>query len=305
MSRLVPRLAQAIGRAEPRGRPLAVGRSLLAAATLVTILFSTDAELFIRTTELPSGLRCTGIRAASLWCLAGPTGTGLLLSRILAIAVLVAVLTGFRPKWTCVPHWYVSFSLASAMEMSNGGDAIAQVTTMLLIPVCLGDDRAWQWTSVTRPLPPSWRGSAFAAHLAVRGQICLIYITAVTAKLMDPLWRQGSAMYFVEHHPQYGFPPFVLDLLTPVLNSYWFVAAFSWSVIVLQVVVTVLILGRRKHRLIALVLGCGLHLGIMLLMSLVSFGMVMIALLAIGSASVTHLRRADRPTVALEEGRPS
>lgn len=56
---------------------------------------------------------------------------------------------------------------------------------------------------------------------------------------------------------------------------------------------------------IALVLGCGLHLGIMLLMSLVSFGMVMIALLAIGSASVTHLRWADRPTVATEEGRPS
>jgi antimicrobial peptide system SdpB family protein len=301
MNGLARRLSRAIDRVEPRGTPLAAGRSLLAAATLVTILFSTDAELFIRTTELPDGLRCDGVRAISLWCLSGPTGTGLLVSRILAIAVLVAVMVGFRPRWTCVPHWYISFSFASAAEMSNGGDAIAQVTTMLLIPMCLSDDRIWQWTTVSRPLQPARRGSALAAHLVIRGQICLIYLVAAATKLMDPLWRQGGAMYFVAHHPQYGFPPLVLDLFAPMLNSYWPIAIFSWSVIVLEVTVAVLILGRRRHRMIALVLGCGLHLGIIVMMSLVSFGMVMIALVTIASMSVLNRPPADRLAHAPEE----
>ncbi|MCE6995294.1 hypothetical protein LZG04_10795 [Saccharothrix sp. S26] len=291
----------AINRAEPRGVPLAVGRSLLAAAGLLTILFSSDSVLFVRTAELPDGMRCAGVRAASLWCVMGPTESGLLVSRVLAVAVLVLVLVGFSPKWTCVPHWYVSFSLAAAMDMANGGDTIAQVATMLLVPICLGDDRVSQWRPVLRPLAPSWRGSAFAAHLGLRGQLCLIYLGAVTAKLMDPLWRHGAAMNIVAHHPQYGFPASVRELLSPALNSYWFVAVLSWSVIGAQVAIALLILGRRKHRLIALVLGCGLHLGIMFLMSLMSFGMVMIALLIISFASATPLRRADQPSVATEQ----
>ncbi|OKI17535.1 hypothetical protein A6A25_40790 [Saccharothrix sp. CB00851] len=301
VSTLVGRLSRAIDKAEPRGMPLVVGRSLLAATSLLTILFSSDSELFIRTAELPNGMRCTGVRAASLWCLMGPTESGLLISRALAVAVLVLVLVGFSPRWTCVPHWYISFSLAAAMEMANGGDAIAQVATMLLVPMCLGDDRVWHWQPVLRPLAPSWRGSAFAAHLGLRGQLCLIYLGAVTAKLMDPLWRHGAALSVVAHHPQYGFPAPVRDLLSPVMDSYWFVALLSWSVVGVQVALALLTLGRRKHRLIALVLGCGLHLGIMFFMSLPSFGMVMIALLIISTATVTSERRADQPSVATEE----
>jgi antimicrobial peptide system SdpB family protein len=188
------------------------------------------------------------------------------------------------------------------MEMSNGGDAIAQITTMLLIPMCLGDNRVWQWTSPAQPLAPSWRGSAFAAHLALRVQISLIYLGAVSEKVADPMWQHGSALFVVAYHPQYGFPLPVRDLLAPVLNSYWCVAVLSWSVIVLQVGVALLILGRRRHRIVALVLGCGLHLGIMVLMSLVSFGLVMIALLFVGSASTSQVRRAVRSRTGVPIG---
>lgn len=303
MIRLELRLAQAIERVEPRRTALAVGRSLLAAAGILTILCSPDTALFLGTAETSSGLRCQGIRAVSLWCLAGPSEIGLLTSRILTVVVLVAVLVGFRPKWTCVPHWYVAFSFAAAIPVSNGGDSIAQIATMLLVPLCLGDDRAWQWTRPARPLMSSWRGSVLAAHLAIRVQICLIYAGAVTSKLMDAPWRHGGAMYLAAHHPQYGAPVSLREMLAPALNSYWFVAAASWSVMALQVLTAVLIFGRRKHRLAVLVLGSGLHLGIMFLMGLMSFGMVMIALLIIGSASVTGAQQVDLSSVVTEGGR--
>lgn len=285
------RLAGAIARTEPRGLPLAIGRSILAAAGLVTILLSSNADLFIRTVEQPTGVRCTGVHAVALWCLTGPTETGLLIGRAVSVAVFVAVLAGFRPKWTCVPHWYVTFSLASAVELANGGDTIAQVATMLLIPLCLGDDRVWGWAPVTRPLEPGWRGSAFAAHFALRLQISAIYLGAVGAKLLDPLWQHGTALFVVGNHPQYGFPPVVRDLLEPVLGTYWLVAVLSWSVIAAQVLIAVLMLSRHKHRVVALVLGCGLHLGIAIFMSLPSFGVIMVGLLVAGSASVLPVRQ--------------
>ncbi|GAA1332657.1 sporulation-delaying protein SdpB family protein [Saccharothrix algeriensis] len=276
----VRRLRWAVEQAEPRVRSLAFGRTLLAAVPLATLLANPDSTLFSSSAEAP---RCAGMRAMSLWCLIGPTDTGLLLSRILSVAVLVVVVSGYRPRWTCVPHWYIAFSLTVSASISDGGDRITQIAAMLLIPVCLGDGRRWQWSPPTAPLTPGWRGSAFAGLLVLRVQVAVIYATAVVTKLNDPLWHQGSAMYVVVHDPDYGFPAPVRTLLEPALSSFPAVAAATWSVIGVQAVLAFAILGGARLRRIVLALGIGLHLGIALLMNLPVFGMAMIGLLIIGT----------------------
>lgn len=262
---------------EQRGPALAVGRGLLALAQLATLAFNSDGVLFAQ----PDGMQCGGLGALSLWCLAQGTGHGLLAIRIVSISVLFAVLSGYRPRLTCVPHWYVAFSMTAAMPVANGGDRALQVATLLLIPVCLGDDRTWQWVRPRTPLPAHWRGPSFAAETALRLQLSVIYVSAFASKLTDPLWRQGSAMLVVAHHHFAGFPRPVLDLLEPALRSFWIVAAASWSVIAVQVVIAVLIWGGPRARSCALVFGVGLHAGIMFLMSLTVFGMVMISMLVV------------------------
>jgi antimicrobial peptide system SdpB family protein len=198
-----------------------------------------------------------------------------------AISVLLVTLAGYRPKITCILHWYVAFSMATAMPDSDGADRILQVATMLLIPLCLGDDRVWQWARPRTPMPDIWRGAAFAGTIALRVQLCIIYFSAATTKLMDPLWRQGSVMLAIAHHPYAGLPRALLELLKPVFRFYWPVAIAGWLVITVQLALVVLIWGGRRSRWYAFVLGVGLHVGIVVFMQLAAFGIAMIGMLVV------------------------
>ncbi|HUR08887.1 MAG TPA: hypothetical protein VM347_40545 [Nonomuraea sp.] len=268
---------------------LAIGRTLLAAASLANLLFNPDSTLF-SAAEAPA---CAGLRNVSLWCLAGPTENGLLLSRVVAIVVLIVAASGYRPQWTCIPHWYVAFSLAASSSISNGGDRTAHIAALLLIPICMGDGRKWQWLPATIPLSPEWRGRAFAGLLVLRLQIFVIYTTALVAKLSDPLWRQGSAMYVVAYDRYYGVPEQARTLLEPGLSSFPAVAAVTWTVIAVQAVLALAILAGAKLRKVVLVLGLGLHASIGLLMNLPAFGLVMAGLLVVGTVTLGPSYRHD------------
>lgn len=272
-------IGRAVDRFEPRGLPLTAARTTLATAHLAILAANPDSALFVGTVEAPDGLRCEGLSAAALWCLTGPTDAGMLLARTIAVVVLALVLSGYRPRWTCIPHWYVAFGLATSMPMANGGDRIAQLATMLLIPLCLGDDRRWQWSHPASPLAPTWRGSALAAQLALRGQLVVIYTYAAVSKLSDPAWRQGSAMYVIANDPRFGPPP-----LLPWPDSYWVSATITWSAITVQLVIAVALLSGVRGRRVAFLLGTALHAAIALVLSLPVFSMVMIGALVAGCA---------------------
>ena len=269
---------------DPRGTPLAFGRLLLALATSSSILFTPDDALFSDATAVSDGIRCAGVRSLSLWCLNGHLTGSYVFARIVSIAVLIVVASGYRPRWTCIPHWYVTFSLTASMAAINGGDAAAVIGTMLVALLCLGDDRTWQWRRPSTPLPARWRGRAFAAQLVIRLQLLVIYLSAAVSKLLDPAWQDGSAMYFALHDPYFGLPTTALGPATPLLTSRWLIGLVTWSVIAVQLMIAVTVLGRRRERRLAVVLVAGLHLGIIVLMGLTSFGLVLIgfALVALG-----------------------
>lgn len=204
---------------EPRGLPLAVGRSVIALAELTELLFSSDRVLFLSGPSAGSGGLCQGPNALSLWCVAGSLSRPDPVGRVLAVLVLVAVAAGYRPRWTCVPHWYVAFSMGVDLTVVNGGDRVAAIVTGLLIPVCLTDRRVWQWRAPAEPLPAAWRGASGAALVVLRLQIILIYADAALSKLSNPAWRQGTALRALANDPEFGFPlaarPLVREVLGP------------------------------------------------------------------------------------------
>jgi antimicrobial peptide system SdpB family protein len=146
------------------------------------------------------------------------------------------VATGFAPRWLCIPHWYVSFSIASTMPLINGGEQVAEILTALLIPMCLGDTRWWHWAKPTA-ISPVWRGSAYAAHVVLRIQVVIIYAEAALSKLAHPAWRHGTAVPILLNDPANGLP----FAVRPVANEYlgyavvghaltrWVCSASGWS----------------------------------------------------------------------------
>ncbi|MGF1425048.1 sporulation-delaying protein SdpB family protein [Kitasatospora sp. LaBMicrA B282] len=277
MRALTARVEVRVASFEPRSLPLAVARSGLALSQLITLVFTPDHALFFSDSATPTGIRCSGLHDISLWCLAGSSAGGMHLSRLGTILVLVAALSGYRPRWTCIPQWYVTTSMAIAMPMPEGGNNIAAIVTMLLIPPSLGDFREWQWGRLDPPISPSWRGSAYAALLIIRMQIALIYVDAALSKLAVPQWRDGSAMYTVFVDPNAGLPAGLRDLAAPLLVSRVVIASITWGTIALELGIALCALPGIRLRRIGFFLACVLHLGIMVSMGLISFAVTMIS----------------------------
>ena len=165
-SRATPDPADSRGgrRLRTRTAPLAISRTILAVAELTALVSSSDHELLPSprparreayvAREPPQSLRLVPGRFIA--ARHAPAGSSPSLCSWSSSWVPT-------PRWTCVPHWYVAFSLADSITQPDGGDAVAAIATMLFIPMLLGDDRVWQWSRPAGPLAPFARGSAHAA----------------------------------------------------------------------------------------------------------------------------------------------
>jgi antimicrobial peptide system SdpB family protein len=170
------------------------------------------------------------------------------------------------------------------MTMPNGGELIARIATMLLVPVCLGDDRSWQWTLPAGPMSPWWRGSTCAALITVRVQLAIVYGEAAVSKLLVPEWRDGTALYAVSYDPDSGLSAPLQQIASPFLARYPLLATLTWAVIGAELTIAVGILGPRATRRAALALVVVLHAAIVVALGLFSFGIIMIATAAIACA---------------------
>ncbi|HEX8864925.1 MAG TPA: sporulation-delaying protein SdpB family protein [Lentzea sp.] len=275
-----------------------LARALLAVATLTTLLFDSTDSLFV---GLHSGggvqPTCDGVGAFGAFCL----GVPLEVVRWSAIAVLVAVIAGFRPQWTCIPHWYVAFSYQVNATVVDGGDQLAAVVTVLLIPLCLVDTRRSHWRN-EEDVPGVAYGRRLVAQLSlvlVQVQVAVLYFDAGIAKLGTREWADGSAMYYWMGDPTFGAPQWQQWLFRPILTTGITVTLFTWVVLFGEVALAFGVLVPWRHRKPFLYASVVFHLGIALMMGLVSFALTMIAadLLAYHDARVP-LRGRRRPDTA-------
>ncbi|WP_371493706.1 hypothetical protein OG871_01575 [Kitasatospora sp. NBC_00374] len=265
------------------GPGIAAGRSLLALTQLFTLLCTPDSALFAHGGYGPLAPYCDGSRALGLWCL-GPADGTMTVRRTIAALGLAVIASGYRPRWTCLPHWFLTFSLTTATGLADGGDMAARIATLLLVVILLGDTRRWHWRRSPGTLPPQWRGAGYAAHLLFRVQVLIIYLQAGLSKLLDPVWRQGTAMYYTLHSHYWGAPAGLRPWIDPVLEHGWSVRLLGWSVVALELGLAAAMLLPAPARRAAVPGAVALHAGIIALMGLFGFGLTMIALVSTAAA---------------------
>jgi antimicrobial peptide system SdpB family protein len=222
------------------------------------------------------------------FCLAGPH---LEWARWLCIALLVVVASGWRPRLTGVIHWWITFGVQASGATLDGGDQIAAILTLILIPVTLTDDRLWHWETrlTTSASEPYKRVIAKTALTVVRVQMALVYLHAAVGKAYSARWQDGTALYYWFTNPDFGAPLWLERLLRPLLLNGASVTAMSWAIIALELALAAgLVVPRSRWRGL-LVLGVSLHLGILVVHGLVSFVLAMIGGL------VLYLRPVERP----------
>jgi antimicrobial peptide system SdpB family protein len=278
--------------AAPFSNVYGLARTLLALGNAITLAFSHPTSIFRPAVGVHQVPLCAGIRGAGAFCVATHHGASLELARWIAVALLLVVATGWRPRFTGVLHWWLAWSLQANALLVDGGDQVAAMLTLILLPLTLIDAREWHW----QPSPPRKytvsddvvRVVALGALFLARLQVAGIYFQAAVGKFAVTEWADGTALYYWLTDPGLGAPHWLAPHLARFLATPW-VAPLTWSILLLECLLFVaFFLPKSRYRWLLLA-GLGLHGGIVIIHGLVSFGCSMFA------ALLLYLRPMEEP----------
>lgn len=259
-----------------------LARTVVASATALTLATTPAMALwspFYEGRTKPPG--CEGLRGAiGVFCVVPPGW--LLAVQVMAIVGLVVVASGWRPRITGVVHWWIAFSfLASAA--GDGGDQVAALFTLIVLPWTLTDRRQWHWQKLRPPTGPRLPAS-IVAHVCrwlVRLQVMTIYLQTGVTKLRVPEWLDGTAVYYWTHDPVAGVSAPLEGLIAPFVRSQPLMWSVNWLAIAIEfLLVTALVLPRRIWECVFWI-GIAFHVGIGLGLGVSSFSIAMIGALIV------------------------
>jgi antimicrobial peptide system SdpB family protein len=199
--------------------------------------------------------------------------------RFVAAALLMLVVAGYLPRYTAILHWWISASFAMACVPAQGGDHVATVLCLLLMPVALTDSRRWHWSKSISGLAGS--RVAWSAVLVARFQIAIVYLWAGVSKLNVKEWVDGTAVYYWFLDPKIGFPVEYHGPVTSFLSNPWVVSFLTWSTIALELTLFVALGMSWRARRFLFPVALIFHAGNIVVFGLVSFFLSMVGALVI------------------------
>jgi antimicrobial peptide system SdpB family protein len=264
-----------------RNRWFGIGRSLIAVSGLTVLLFTPIAALTVPVGASP-GTMCDGIRAASVLCVGDPSQF-IEARRWVMIILLCVVASGYRPRFTAVLQLWVAFTLSVSVTLPDGGEGIGLILALLMLPLCLADDRRWHWQAPTTPMNVSWQAIAVVAQLAVRVQLAFIYLDSAISKFAVDDWSNGTAEYFILRDQTFGNGGPLRDVLLAVSSWPLGTLALTWGAIGIEIAIGLCLLLSWRWRMAGFVLDVALHVMIVVTMGLFSFSLVMVGGAAIAA----------------------
>lgn len=263
-----------------------LGRSIVAAATALTLLSTSPDAMWAPFFEGNTGpLGCDGLRGSiALFCIVPPDYLDI--AQRAAVLVLALVVSGWRPRITGVLHWWISFSmLASATR--DGGDQVAALMALFLIPWTLTDPREWHWQRPASGPSERRRIVAHAARALIRIQVMVVYLHSAVTKFDVDQWIDGTAVYYWLHDPIVGASPALEGLVFPLART-GAVSVMTYGAIVVEFLLVIALIAPRRFWTPLFWIGVLFHLGIAVGLGLSSFSLTMIG------ALVLYLRAPER-----------
>ncbi|RIJ78499.1 hypothetical protein D1871_02715 [Nakamurella silvestris] len=245
---------------------------------------------------------------------AAESSIGFSLWYLATLACGIALILGWRTR-ILIPVLYVLFTGLISLNpvVTDNGDLTCR---LLLLYLAFADaSGVWSLDARRRARARPSSNPTIARYLKVLGEIgtivhnfvlvvvvinlCLIYWTAGLLKLQEPLWREGTAVYY----------PLAIRLYQPwpALSQFAWGTDFgvhlvTYGSLTIQLLFPILILSRYT-RWLALMAAIGLHLGIAVLMGLASFSGFMALMDAILISSTSYLWLEGKVLVAAKKVR--
>lgn len=187
---------------------------------------------------------------------------------------------GYYPRITCLFHWWITYSFATTSYAVDGGDQIASIITLFLIPICIFDKRKWHWSIDNYNHNFYAKSIAYFSYLLISIQVFVIYFHAAVGKFFVEEWVNGTALYYWFYNSFFGMNDYLVPIMNPILKSPIFITILTWGVLVLELSLSFGIFYKKNRtKLIFCVIGIFFHFFIMLFHGLASFFLIMSATL--------------------------
>lgn len=132
-------------------------------------------------------------------------------------------------------------------------------------------------TKVSARVSPSDSARRWGAQFAVRVQIAFIYFHSATSKFAVDTWADGTQMYYVTRQEMFGSSGPIGDNIRDLTTSPFVTLALSWGAIAMELAIAVLVFFSHKRAArTAIFLSAVLHLSIIAIIGLGSFGLIMV-----------------------------
>ncbi len=254
---------------------LGLSRSLLAFSLFITLLSNNKITLFYTGIQNENYPKFDGIEF-NLFSWFNNLETGVIIS----LVVLILVIVGIFPKYTCLTHWFVTYSFNVTCSSVDGGDQVATIITLLLIPICLFDNRKWHWSTTNLQKGFVAKTVATISYFLLSLQIFTIYFFAAVGKFKIEEWKNGTAIYYWLTQPLFGVTDFYKPFIDLILHSSILTAFANWSVLILELMIAFSIFSsNEKYKRILLIIGFMFHIFILLFLGIVSFSIIMFSCL--------------------------
>lgn len=248
-----------------------LARSIIAFGNLISFAFTSPADFFPRI-AFTAGMSKDRL-IPNLFHLMGYEN--LELSFYISMFVMAWVISGYLPQITGILHAWVVYSFFTGALLVEGGDQIAQIITILLIPVTLLDKRINHWHTKEYL---HYRRSGFVEYICysftviIRIQMAIVYLIAGGGKMKSDDWMNGGAFYYWFDHVPFGASGIIKTIFYPLVSNQYIVPLITWGAIGLECILFAALFmeDERKKRLLFW-LGVSFHLMIVLIHGLVSF----------------------------------
>lgn len=261
---------------------VAIARSLMALALVLTLLFTDIYDLFIVDVFVSKG-ETDLLKEFSFFVLFG--WDNLQIAKAVAILLLLTVVSGRFMKITSILHWWITLSYMHTSALVEGGEQIASIMTLAFVPLCWLDNRKSHWEdtiaveSISKPA--LFVGQIIIALIFI--QISYLYFQAGSSKLAFNEWKDGTVMYYWLTSNIFGFLPmteyYILDEF--ILKNEFILLLMAWGSIFVEIVLSFSLFSNWEFRKFAFVLGISFHFVVYILIGLATFGLFMAASLVI------------------------
>jgi antimicrobial peptide system SdpB family protein len=247
-------------------------RSILVIGTFLTLTFNNLNELTDLSLILPNEASVQKIiffKQCSIFEL-----FGIYWGKFISIVIILFVLSGYIPQISCILQAWLHLSICNSILVVEGGDQIASNLSILLIPICLFDNRINQWDSAKTEFSNKRRLINIffnVYYFLITIQVAIIYFHSAVGKLFNDEWKNGTCVYYWFTNNVFGAPLWLqkiynfitLSTLAPIL---------TWSIIIFEISLFACILAtNNKIRKTFLILGLLFHFGIVITHGLVTF----------------------------------